>query len=279
MPATQYLSESYFYIIRDKRNNKYYAGSKFAKDANPKTFWKDGGYFTSSTKILSIVEEFGAEVFDVVRLKVREDAYEYETRFLEKVNAKDNNNFYNYHNNTLLCFGTEDFKKMMLDKYGVDHIMKDKKSSREAGAKQKITKNSKEWKSTVGKVAAEKVKRTKNSKEWKSTVGKVAAEKNSVSRKSSRLCYETSIQNLKKAAEKNKGVPRPEYLKKQWSDAQKGVPKSEEHKQRLSSSRKQKAEREIVYEIRKVSKGMKLGRNWWTKSDAELQELLGIIVK
>jgi hypothetical protein len=46
--------------------------------------------------------------------------------------------------------------------------------------------------------------------------------------------------NLKKATLVNTGKPRPEHLKKQWSEKHKGIPKSEEIKRKMSESRKGK---------------------------------------
>ena len=54
-----------------------------------------------------------------------EDAYEYETRFLIKVDAKNNPKFYNGHNNTAPPPpGTPGYREMMLEKLGVEHQSK-----------------------------------------------------------------------------------------------------------------------------------------------------------
>lgn len=118
----------YFYIIQDVRNSMYYVGSKFGRGANPANFLTEGGYTTSSKIINAIIKEIGIDVFIVRRLKAfdtPEQAYQYETKFLKRVNAKSNKAFYNQHNNDALwAAGTENYKNFMLDTYGVDHNMK-----------------------------------------------------------------------------------------------------------------------------------------------------------
>lgn len=48
----------YFYNIQDTRNGMYYAGIKYGKDANPKTFMTEGGYQTSSKTIKKLIISF-----------------------------------------------------------------------------------------------------------------------------------------------------------------------------------------------------------------------------
>lgn len=98
--------DDFFYIIKDKRNGMLYAGSKCGKSSdlpkritNPNTFMTTEGYQTSSSTIHKIIQEFGIDCFEVVKLKIMENAFEYETRFLKKVDARNNNRFYNTHNN------------------------------------------------------------------------------------------------------------------------------------------------------------------------------------
>ncbi len=118
----------YFYIIQDTRNNMYYVGSKYGKDANPETFWIQNGYTTSSSTINTIINEYGLSIFKIRKLKIFEaggQAYDYETRFLQKIDAKNNPNFYNLHNNDKYpSFGSEEHKKIMIEKYGVEYPIK-----------------------------------------------------------------------------------------------------------------------------------------------------------
>lgn len=103
------------------------------------------------------------------------------------------------------------------DKYGTGrkyirgHSFKNKHFSEEHKRKikeaNKETKNSKEWKETIGKKSAEKQKKTKSSAEWKDTTGKKAAKKRSESLKGKHTSIETEFK---------KGMKIPEEWKKKW---------------------------------------------------------------
>lgn len=114
----------YFYIIQDVRNGIYYAGSKYAQDANPATFMIEGGYTTSSKEINSLIEQHGLNNFIIRKIRTfetAEEAYGYETRFLEKVDARRNPRFYNGHNNTFFAFGTKEFKEFLFHRIGAEN--------------------------------------------------------------------------------------------------------------------------------------------------------------
>ena len=123
------IYQPYFYVIQDVRNGMYYAGAKWAKwakDADQKELLKEGGYKTSSKIINSSIEEFGLETFIIRKIKVFEtssEAHNYETKFLKKVNAKNNSKFYNKHNNDGYT-NPEHMKKYMMETYGVEHNTK-----------------------------------------------------------------------------------------------------------------------------------------------------------
>lgn len=126
---TTYLP--YFYIIRDKRNGKMYAGSRWAKDCNPSEFMKPDGYTTSSKTINNIIKEFGLDTFDILRVDTYCDnitPYQYETIFLESNNCAISDAWYNNHNNhhkdARILFGSNEFKQSMIDKHGVDNPSK-----------------------------------------------------------------------------------------------------------------------------------------------------------
>lgn len=131
----------YFYIIQDTRNGIYYAGSKYSKyNTDPSEFLKEDGYLTSSKIIKKIIYEHNINVFRICKLrlfKTGEEAYKYETRFLRKVNARENLQFYNGHNNDGYC-DINLMKKRMIQKYGVENCMHD------PIIKEKCIKNSKE---------------------------------------------------------------------------------------------------------------------------------------
>jgi hypothetical protein len=117
----------YFYIIQHKTTGIYYAGSKYAKDdSNPDMFMQPGGYFTSSNIVKALIETDGAEAFVIRKIRIfktSEEARNYESRFLSKVNAKNNNKFYNRHNNDG-NYDPEIIKERMLELYGVDNFAK-----------------------------------------------------------------------------------------------------------------------------------------------------------
>lgn len=92
----------YFYVIEECSSGKYYAGSKYGKDANPNTLLKEDGYLTSSLVVNRIIKLNGLNSFRIRKIRCfnnPSEAYEYETRFLKKVDAKNNMRFYNKHNN------------------------------------------------------------------------------------------------------------------------------------------------------------------------------------
>lgn len=80
----------YTYLIGWKELNLYYYGSKYAIDANPKTFWKN--YFTSSNKVAYMREKYGEP--DVIQIrKTFNDAQSctaWEYKVLKRVLSKSN---------------------------------------------------------------------------------------------------------------------------------------------------------------------------------------------
>ena len=155
----------YFYVIQHLATGKYYAGSRTAKDAHPSEFLVVGGYTTSSKIINLLIEEEGLQSFAVRRLQTFTDAqsaFDYETRFLRKVNAQANPRFFNSHNNKLHNAGSEGYKNAMLKQYGVEHPMHDERIKQ----KQQRT-NAEKYGSTCplrNSVVSEKAKQTMVSK-------------------------------------------------------------------------------------------------------------------
>jgi len=88
----------YTYFVFHIPTGKKYYGSKYGKGADPNTFWKTNGYFTSSAKVKCLLKEYGTDSF---RAEVRkifgtpEEALTYEYRFLKKVNALNKNDWLN----------------------------------------------------------------------------------------------------------------------------------------------------------------------------------------
>lgn len=123
----------YFYIIQHKSTGKKYAGCRFAKKCHPNEFMKPNGYLTSSKKIKNIIKEQGLNSFEILEVKVfssKEEVFEYETQFLIENNCANSDEWYNFHNNDggSPVYGSEEFKKLMLYKYGVDNWVKTKEA-------------------------------------------------------------------------------------------------------------------------------------------------------
>jgi hypothetical protein len=125
----------YFYIIKHIPTNQLYAGCKFGKNANPKTFFKSGGYFTSSLPVKSLIKQYGSDSFEVVMLLTEEvcgiSVYEYETRFLKDNNIAKRQNWLNKQNNTIITYGTESFRNIMKKVFGVEYYMQSEENKKQ----------------------------------------------------------------------------------------------------------------------------------------------------
>lgn len=75
--------QPYFYKILHKPTGKFYVGSQYGKFSDPKKFWKT--YFTSSKFVKELIIKDGETSFEIVKIYVRDDARDYEKRFLKKV--------------------------------------------------------------------------------------------------------------------------------------------------------------------------------------------------
>lgn len=91
----------YFYIIRHKPTNKYYAGCKINSDADSSNLLKKDGYKTTSKVVKNYIKTYGLDSFEILKIKhfkTPEETLNYENRFLVKVNAAENLMFLNLHN-------------------------------------------------------------------------------------------------------------------------------------------------------------------------------------
>ena len=70
----------YFYKLKHKTSSKYYVGSQYGKNSNPENLWKD--YYTSSKVVCELVKLYGKDSFEIVTIKQRDDAREYEQKYL-----------------------------------------------------------------------------------------------------------------------------------------------------------------------------------------------------
>ena len=95
------MATPYFYIIKHIPTEKYYAGCKINSSADPSNLMTQNGYKTSSKLVKKLIKQDGLESFSVFRIKLFNDAdkaLNYESRFLQKINAAENPKFLNRHN-------------------------------------------------------------------------------------------------------------------------------------------------------------------------------------
>lgn len=116
----------YFYIIQHINSGKYYAGVKYSKNAIPDQLLKSNGYQTSSNVVKKIIIEEGLDSFVIRKIKVfetGEEALDYESRFLRRVNAAFNDNFLNRSNNSISALNTdyEKIKQTCLENFGFEY--------------------------------------------------------------------------------------------------------------------------------------------------------------
>jgi hypothetical protein len=89
----------YTYHLYHKSTNKHYYGARYAKNAHVNDLWHT--YFTSSKRIHRLIEEYGVDSFiPSIRqtFKSAKATVLWESKFLQKVDAKNNENWLNQHN-------------------------------------------------------------------------------------------------------------------------------------------------------------------------------------
>jgi hypothetical protein len=141
----------FFYVIYNENADKFYAGYKsHKKTCNSDTFMTRSGYCTSSKEIAAIINRDGIHDFKVVRIRhfqTKEEAIEYEAKFLKHVNAKHNMKFYNMSNGDGKFFMTHEAnERRRLKSIGRKHSketikkMKNHRHSDESKSKQRAAK-------------------------------------------------------------------------------------------------------------------------------------------
>ena len=94
------MNKPFFYIIQHKHTQKYYFGCKL-HNADSSSFMTEEGYQTSSKIIHNIIKLEGLSVFNILKIKHFTDsdlALDYEHRFLQKIDAINNESCYNQTN-------------------------------------------------------------------------------------------------------------------------------------------------------------------------------------
>ena len=255
----------YFYIIQDVRNGMYYAGSKYGKDANPETFMIEGGYTTSSETINELISQHGLNNFIIHKIRTfetAEEAYRYEKRFLEKINARKHPRFYNGHNND----GAMDIEKMkiiMIELYGVsaplqnDKIKQKYKETcyKKYGVNWILQSSEMKENGMLKKYGVDNYAKTE---EWKE--------------KTKNKCNMKYGENFYVLTEEFKEKSKITSIKKYGVDHH---TKTEKYKENVINEKKSKSRRPIVIELRQLlkEKNVKLKRGWYQKSEKELTDI------
>ena len=305
----------YFYVIQEVSTNKLYAGSKWGQGANPEKFLVEGGYITSSNTIKSRIKKNGIRSFVIRKIRMfdsAEGAYNYETRFLKRVNASRNAMFYNAHNNEKITPGTEEFKNVMMEKYGVKNLMQSRElylNWVEAFYRKYGVKNPYQLEHVKNKAIETRLKKygceyfnkdiTKQivmdryGVENISQLGEVKNKKKNTTRKnygvdnpfqSEEIKTKIKINNLEKYG--NENVMQTEYGKNllQKSLLEKyGVDnysKTEEFKEYNRNRLKSHHSRPIIFCIKEyqLKYNLRFGRGWTNKSDGDLENIMDNLV-
>ena len=90
------------YIMTSLKDGKRYYGIRFAKSAHPDQLWTT--YFTSSKEVRAKVAKYGADSFKAEVRKVfetAEQAINWESRFLNRINAASRDDWMNRSNGTI----------------------------------------------------------------------------------------------------------------------------------------------------------------------------------
>lgn len=267
------MHQPYFYIIQHIDSGKYYAGSKWSKTpekhhhkkryATPEHFMIEEGYLTSSNIVKKIISEEGISAFKVRTIKVFEsgsEARQYEARFLKRVKAKTNDAFLNKHENTLIAWGTDEFKEACLKKYGVEHPSQSDEVHEKLKAAVK-EKHGVEYgflleKSRETMLDRYGVEYSMQSAEVQETRRNNALEKYGVDHPMKGDALKDKVRAIK--------------LEKYGATKSPGEIKS------IIDRTKNKAQRKTVLEVIELKNihNLKLGRNWWMKSDSDIDLLL-----
>lgn len=113
---------AYFYKIKHKQTGKYYVGSQYGKNSDPINLLKK--YKTSSKYIKKLMEQYGEDCFNIVKIIVRSDAREYEAKYLKKA--------YN-------ILGRKRFLEIMINRNLAPGILLSKETIAKANEKRKIS--------------------------------------------------------------------------------------------------------------------------------------------
>jgi len=125
-----YITIPYFYIIQHITSGKKYAGSKYGRKSNPMTFLTELGYKTSSKIVNQLIRDEGIIAFKIIQLLTEHECgmnvYEYETMFLQTNDCAKSDMWLNCHNNHKISYHDDNYKQLMIKKFGVVNPMQSK---------------------------------------------------------------------------------------------------------------------------------------------------------
>ena len=110
------MRRPYTYLLTFLPDGRQYFGVKYGADADPETFWVEGGYFSSSKVVASLIEEHGANSFSASVHEVFScpiEAHQKELDFLSKISPQKRPLWINQHFGGQKYFGhfkTEEHK-------------------------------------------------------------------------------------------------------------------------------------------------------------------------
>lgn len=93
------MCKPYTYYLYHIPTGKHYYGVQFGQSADPSNLWNT--YFTSSTRVHKLIEDYGKESFIAsVRktFQIPEQAIKWERKFLNRIDAKNRSEWINCHN-------------------------------------------------------------------------------------------------------------------------------------------------------------------------------------
>ena len=217
-------------------------------------------------------------------LPTAQEARNYETRFLKRVDAKNNPKFYNRHNNDhLFSYQDDRYKRKMVEMYGVEHPSHSKEL-----LEKKANNN-------LEKYGVENVYQAQHIKEKikQTNLELYMVEHPSHSKE---LLEKKANNNLEKyGATSTLQLPetREKALERTWTDRARNKRKktnvekyghenptsSDSIKQKVLGTRRSLSERSIVRLLREYTRyfGITLGYGWYQKSDGELRDILSKI--
>lgn len=131
---------------------KHYYGARYKKGCHPAELWTT--YFTSSLIVAELIEQYGKDSFIATVRKVfetPEEAVEYETRFLNKIDARNSDKWLNRHNGGKFFKGVpthskEARSKMSLKTKGIKKSEETREKMKVAAKKREAQRRANGWK-------------------------------------------------------------------------------------------------------------------------------------